>query len=82
MSYKELIRFRDALRRDTSKAKLVARWNKLDASTQVFVSMHYKWQTDATLSFDDLDLSQNKDREALRYAMNGATKWFGNKPGH
>ena len=82
VSYKELIRFKDALRRDTSAAKLVERWNKLDASTQVFVSMHYRWQTGATLSFSDLDLSQNKDREALRCAMNGATKWLGNKPGH
>lgn len=82
VSYKELIRFKDALRRDTSTAKLVERWNKLDASTQVFVSMHYRWQTGATLSFSDLDLSQNKDREALRCAMNGATKWLGNKPGH
>jgi hypothetical protein len=82
VSYKELIRFKDALRRDTSTAKLVERWNKLDASTQVFVSMHYRWQTGATLSFSDLDLSQNKDREALRCAMNGATKWLGNKPGY
>ena len=82
VSYKELIRFKDALRRDTSAAKLVERWNTLDASTQVFVSMHYRWQTGATLSLSDLDLSQNKDREALRCAMNGATKWLGNKPGH
>jgi hypothetical protein len=82
VSYKELIRFKDALRRDTSAAKLVERWHNLDANTQVLVSMHYKWQTDATLCFDDLDLSQNKDRKALRCAMNGATKWLGNKPGH
>ena len=82
VSYKELIRFKDALRRNTSAAKLVQRWHNLDANTQVLISINYKWQNDATLSFDDLDLSQNKDREALRCAMNGATKWLGNKPGH
>jgi len=82
VSYKELIRFKDALRRNTSAAKLVQRWHNLDANTQVLVSINYKWQNDATLSFDDLDLSQNKDREALRCAINGATKWLGNKPGH
>lgn len=82
VSYAELIRFKDALRHNTSAAKLIARWHNLDANTQMFVSMHYKWQNDATLSFDDLDLSQNKDREVLRCAINGATKWLGNKPGH
>lgn len=82
VSYKELIRFKDALRRNTSAAKLVQRWHNLDANTQVLISINYKWQNDATLSFADLDLSQNKDRKALRCAMNGATKWLGNKPGH
>lgn len=82
VSYKELIRFKDALRRNTSAAKLVQRWHNLDANTQVLISINYKWQNDATLSFDDLDLSQSKDREALRCAMNGTTKWLGNKPGH
>ena len=82
VSYKELIRFKDALRRDTSAVKLVERWHNLHANTKVLVSMNYKWHTDATLFFDDLDLSQNKHREALRCAINGATKWLGNKPGH
>ncbi len=82
VSYKELIRFKDALRRGTSAAKLVERWHNLDAYTHDFVAMHYKRQTGVALAFDDLDLSQNTDRDTLHSAMNGATKWLGNKPGH
>jgi len=82
VSYKEMNRFKDALRRGTSAAKLVERWHTLDAYTQVYVSMHYKRQTGVDLSFDDLDLSQKTDRDTLHSAMNGATKWLGNKPGH
>jgi hypothetical protein len=82
VSYKELNRFKDALRRDTSAAKLQERWHKLNDGTQVFVVMHYKRQTGVALSFDDLDLSQKTDRDTLHSAMNGATKWLGNKPGH
>lgn len=82
VSYKELNRFKDALRRGTSAVKLVERWHKLDPYTQVYVFMHYKRQTGVKLSFDDLDLSQKTDRDTLHSAMNGATKWLGNKPGH
>ena len=82
VSYKELIRFKDALRRATSAAKLVERWHKLDAYTQVYVSMHYKRQTGVALSVGDLNLSLQADREALHSAMTGATTWLGNKPGH
>jgi hypothetical protein len=82
VSYKELTRFKDAIRRGTSAAKLVERWHKLDAHTQVFVSMHYKRQTGTDFAFDSLDLSLRADREALRSAMTGATTWLGNKPGH
>ncbi|MBF9023520.1 hypothetical protein FZCC0069_10230 [Rhodobacterales bacterium FZCC0069] len=82
VSYKELNRFKDALRRDTSAAKLQERWHKLNDSTQVFVSMHYKRQTGVVLSFEDLDLSLKADKEALHSAMTGATTWLGNKPGH
>lgn len=82
VSYKELNRFKDALRRDSSAAKLQERWHKLNDSTQVFVVMHYKRQTGVALSFDDLDLSQKTDRDTLHSSMNGATKWLGNKPGH
>ena len=81
-SYKELTRFKDAIRRSTSATKLVERWHKLDTNTQVYVAMHYKRQTGVDLSFDDLDLSQKTDRDTLHSAMNGATKWLGNKPGH
>lgn len=82
VSYKELNRFKDALRRDTSAAKLQERWHKLNDSTQVYVSMHYKRQTGVVLSFEDLDLSLKADKEALHSAMTGATTWLGNKPGH
>jgi hypothetical protein len=81
-SYKELARFKDAIRRSTSATKLVERWHKLDTNTQVFVSMHYKRKTGVVLSFDDLDLSLKADKEALHSAMTGATTWLGNKPGH
>lgn len=82
VSYKELNRFKDALRRGTSAAKLIKRWQGLDPASHEFVAMHYKWQTGVALSFDDLDLSQKTDRDTLHSAMNGATKWLGNKPGH
>lgn len=82
VSYKELNRFKDALRRGTSAEKLVKRWQELDPASHEFVAMHYKRQTGVALSFDDLDLSQKTDREALYSAMTGATKWLGNKPGH
>lgn len=82
VSYKELNRFKDALRRGTSATNLVERWQMLDTYTHDFVAMHYKRQTGVALSFDDLDLSQKTDRDTLHSAMNGATKWLGNKPGH
>jgi hypothetical protein len=82
VSYKELNRFKDALRRGTSAEKLVKRWQELDPASHQFVAMHYKRQTGVDLSFDDLDLSQKTDRDILHSAMNGATKWLGNKPGH
>ena len=82
VSYKEMNRFKDALRRGTSAAKLVERWHTLDTYTHDFVAMHYKRQTGVALAFDDLDLSQKTDRDTLHSAMNGATKWLGNKPGH
>jgi hypothetical protein len=44
--------------------------------------MHYKRQTGVALAFDDLDLSQKTDRDTLHSALNGATNWLGNKPGH
>ena len=82
VSYKELNRFKDALRRGTSAEKLVKRWQELDPASHQFVVMHYKRQTGVALSFDDLDLSQKTDSDTLHSAMNGATKWLGNKPGH
>lgn len=82
VSYKELNRFKDALRRGTSAEKLVKRWQELDPASHEFVAMHYKWQTGVALSFSDLDLSLKPDRDTLHSAMNGATKWLGNKPGH
>lgn len=82
VSYKELTRFKQAISRDTPAGKLVERWHKLDPYTHDFVAMHYKRQTCVALSFDNLDLSLQADREALRSAMTGATKWLGNKPGH
>ena len=82
VSYKELTRFKDALRRGTSAAKLVERWHKLDAYTHDFVAMHCKRQLGTDFAFDSLDLSLQADREALRSAMTGATTWLGNKPGH
>jgi len=82
VSYKELNRFKDALRRGTSAEKLVKRWQELDPASHEFVAMHYKRQTGVALSFDDLDLSQKTGRDTLHSAMNGATKWLGNKPGH
>jgi hypothetical protein len=82
VSYKELNRFKDALRRDTSAEKLVKRWQELDPASHEFVAMHYKRLTGVVLSFDDLNLSLQADREALHSAMTGATTWLGNKPGH